>query len=513
MPRQSIVPSIAAVLTVAILCGSCVTATAPQVVAGIEGGAPINGGSAGGDGQLPDDGSSPGPDDSGFSPIGAGSFTVRLDSQASPDGGIAVRVFHPSTESRRYEEGAPLAIVVPGGHAPALVSRDRDADVLAAVGNGVIHVSFSMPGAIDVDAEGTSGGEYDYRGPNCKRALADTILYAMGRLADADGQLITDRLAFAIPSNVGLVALSNGGNLALTALADFAEELEGLAWLITWESPIGDQTVTVELGGGSPAESSLNPFYTPGDCELTSCPWPGLEDALAFDLTTTFLLEDPANGSTRELAGLLYVDSNGNRTLDANEFSFNYLGGPGDTSEGVHTAKAYVSSELADLVEQETGRLFLSGRPTWMASKAEVDAYWAERDGSLALGAVVNAFPEMPAIALASSVDHVQAQPDHPHVRSMVNGWRQFGGIFIRLNPDSAYLAKITGLDPTEFPDNLANLPIPYPGIDEMLEPETVGQIPINSTVLQSAAIHELTDRTWADTLAADLNDVLLPAE
>ena len=105
-----------------------------------------------------------------------------VPSAAGGERSIAVRVLPP--QRPRYETGAPVAIHVNGGVEPG-----------AAVGRpefftfGFVEVFFGFPGG---EGDFASGGRYDFRGPNCTRALADVIRFATGRIADKQGRKIDD---------------------------------------------------------------------------------------------------------------------------------------------------------------------------------------------------------------------------------------------------------------------------------------------------------------------------------
>ena len=273
---------------------------------------------------------------------GGNVFTVQVPSAAAPDKGIAVRVFYPDEAAARYPEGAPVAVLAAGGHGAGNLPPDTaGSPPLSDTGaNGYILIYFLLPGGSSGNA--SSGGVYDYRGPSCKRALADVIRYALGKIPDNEGRSLTDRLPFALTDNVGVMGSSNGGNLAVTTFADHGSEFPELAWFVGWESPIGDQNIVVEL---SKSDGTLNPYYTPGTCSVTECPWPGLADALAFDPMVPFQLQDPFTGAKQTNQGVLFLDTNGNGKIDTGEFQFFPLGGPGPVVDGTHNPKGYTSSE------------------------------------------------------------------------------------------------------------------------------------------------------------------------
>lgn len=433
-----------------------------------------------------------------FPPVDAGSFTTHVPSEAAPGKGIAVRVFYPSSDALRYPEGAPVAVIAAGGHGPGGLPLE------GVAANGYILVYFILPGGVSGDE--SSGGAYDYRGPSCKRALADVIRYALGKTPDTDGQQLAERLPFTLASNVGVVGSSHGGNLAITTFADHGAEFPELSWFVGEETPIGDQTVVVEL---STISGTLNPYYSPGTCAVTECPWPGLAEALSFDPTAPFELEDPANGIRQQVQGVLFIDGNSNNRFDTGEFSFSPLGGSGPVIDGQHRPNGYTSVELAAAVQSQHTRLFPGGAPQWLATRSDVETYWAQRDGSLAFARAHAALPNLLVTDVATTLDHVQLQPDHPHIRSFMQGWLDAGHSFVRLNPDSVYMAQVTGLDSSNFPDNNANVNAPYPGIDQALEPETVEGTPVSMAEATEASILELSDRSRSNNRSVNLNSVL----
>lgn len=429
-----------------------------------------------------------------------GSFTVYVPSEAAPDGGVAVRVFYPAAGGTRYPDGAPVSILVPGGHTQGgLRPEGPNPEVIA---HGFIAVDFLMPGGESRDGA-RSGGTYDYRGPDCQRALADVIAYAQGRVRDQVGEAITDRLPFALTDNVALLATSNGGNLALTTMAAHGEELPDLRGLVAFESPIGHPYILVDLGGRG---GTLNPLYEPGTCAPSGCPLPGLDRYLAFDPDATFRLEDPA-GAEVELRGVFFVDEDEEGDLDAGEFTFSGIAGPGPVVDGRHRARNYLSVLVTEVVAADESAYFGPTPPPWYAGIADTRAFWDARDGLPAIPAAHELLPDLLVVVVASQEDHVQGQPDHPHIRTQVAAWLEAGHGFVRLNPDAAYMAWLSGEPASAFPDNPANASLPYPDTDEVLLPEEVGERPVNSGPV--AGVLEVADRVWAGDTSADLEAVL----
>lgn len=431
----------------------------------------------------------------------AGSLDVEILSAAAGGGAISTRIFYPAYDQRRYREGAPVVVISPGGHNPGSIPPD-DPD---AASFGYISIYFLMPGG---SAEGLeSDGRYDYRGMNSQRALADVLLFAAGEKTDAQGKFLTDYIPFTLTNNVGVVGYSNGGNLAIATLAHYGDELGNLQWLVTWESPIGDQTVTVELS--MRLGNRLNPYYQPGTSTVTGCPWPGLDAALQFDATAPFFLEDPATETRFPLAGIFYLDTNGDGSYDQGDFSFSPLGGPGVMVAGTLKPKGYFSAELMEAITSQAGRLFATTPPPWLATLPETLTYWQDRDGSLLINTAHQKMPGLRVISVSSVRDHVQSQPDHPHVRSNVAGWIDSGHGFIRHNPDAVYVTALCNCTDPLIPDNDAGTAVPYPGIDQTLEPEHAGGRSLDEFV-SLAAILELCDRTYTTDSSANLDTVLV---
>ena len=426
--------------------------------------------------------------------VQAGVFYVQIPSSVAGDEGIAVRVEHPGTFGARYADGAPVFVEVQGGHESGRLDP-ADAPGSAPVQNGIIRIQFLMPGGRS--GPFSSGGSYDYRGPKCRQALADVILYAAGVVADTQGLKIGDRLPFAMTSMVGVVGLSNGGNLMLKTLASHPEALEHVSWMVTWESPIGDQYVTVELGGGS----AVNPYYNPGTCTLTSCPLPGMAEVLTFDASWSGVAEDPATGQPVSVTGRLCLDENSDGICQDREFVFSPLLGP--SSSG--TPLRYVSVELTEMMDAEKDRLFPAGWPDSMATVDQVRAYWQERDGSLVLESMPEAFAQVPWILIGTQRDHVQGAPDHPHVTVPYSFMASRTVSFVRLNPDSAYMAALSGLDAGSIPENDPMQPLDGSDMAAYMLPERIDSMAMDPFTTP-AAVLELADRVHDGLLSGDLD-------
>ncbi|MBW2263188.1 MAG: hypothetical protein JRG91_14560, partial [Deltaproteobacteria bacterium] len=386
--------------------------------------------------------------DPGVDPVvdGQGQFRVHLPSEVAPGDGLAMRISHPAQDATRHVEGAPVVVIAPGGLSVGTLGFDEVHPVTESA--GVVVVLALLQGGGDEYAH-ISSGTYDYRGADSKRAMRDVLRYAMGELPDDDGFLITERIPWADTDLVGVVGMSHGGNLVLTTLADHGSALSGLDWFASWESPVGDQYVSVELG--SIHDVVLNPYYVPGTCTVTTCPWPGFTAALAWDSSYSTEIVDPLDGTMWAISGIFFLDVDDNGVRGSAEFMIPGIPGPGEMSSGEHLPHLYYSSEMAGEIEARPGELFPSGRPSWMASPAEMRDYWTDRDGSQVIG----------------------GQPDHPHLRSHITGWLDAGHSWVRLNPDAAYVAEVSGEPAGGIPESDAGTPLPWPDTEDHLLPET----------------------------------------
>ncbi len=424
----------------------------------------------------------------------AGAITIYLPFDAAPDQGLAVRLFFPSAQSCRFQEGAPVVLLVPGGFDAGDLALEEPDPMASRY--GYIMLRYLLPGG-ESDDGSFSGGDFDFRGLDSIEATAQVMRYAGGQMADSQGLTILDRLPFALPGELGILGQSNGGNLALQAIVH-ALDLPPLAWFAAWESPVGDQYVTEELNG--------NLLYDPGTCQVTTCPMDGLEQALHFD-PHAVTAETDWDYSIQELEGALFLDFNGNGSYDPDDGEITVSGIPGPRNQDGQ-AVFYPSQELADIILQDTDAVFGSAiYPEWLAVPEDIPGFWNLRDGSLVLEQAQHLQPDMLLMQLGSQDDHIQTQPDYPHARSHLRGWLDLGHGFVRMNPDSQYMALVTGQEATSFPDNDAGQEPPWPGTDSWMEPELVGSIAVDSHLIP-AAILELADRAHLGDLSENLQEV-----
>lgn len=400
------------------------------------------------------------------------SVSTYVPSDAAPGAGLAVNVIYPA--KARYKDGAPVVVVVPTGNN----SSGLDFSMHAAQ-QGFIEVRFAFPGGGKKGFQ--SAGIYDGRGGQSRKALRDVFNFAAGKITDHQGK----SLAQLIPvkpyqKNVGAVGWSNGGNVLITTLATHAPELPPIAWLAFYESPIGSIFFPPALGGAQ--DLLANPHYRQGTA-ATGKP------IIDFRKLTYQKDASKSPGAHKkvgepEIPGVLYFDENGNKIWEeTREFAFTYC-----TDIGLDK-QIYAPTVLKGLLNNAN----LDEWPKQVADVKEAQGYFSERDGSLYIKKVVEHFPNLMVTIFASRLDHLQRQPDHPHIALQYNAWLDNRAKFLRLNPDPSYVAAASEMRAGSFVDNAPNATIDSDSIDQHLEPE--GLIP--DYVFMEAAAAELADRAY----------------
>jgi hypothetical protein len=416
------------------------------------------------------------------------SVLTHIPSVSGGEQGIVVRIL--IHQKPRFAEGTPIVINVPGGvHAGSVRGRPE------YVGFGFVEIHFAFPGGGEGNER--SGGTYDFRGPNCIRALADVIRFATGRLADKNGKRISNLVPVTkvLSRNCGIVGSSHSGNTCGLAMAMFGHEFPDLAFYASMESPYGEGTANVELGG---YETGVNPAYNPatGLLDLSSLAWsPDLAPGLAGR-------EMPG---VPKFKGALFFDFDSDGKFSSNEdFPANSF--VGDDGQGI---KAWYSPRL--LAEAEQRSLFGRKRLEHIPSLTEVQEFWRYHDAAGSIAEAIRKCTNLAVIVYAGQRDHVQAAPDHPHILTQVEGFRKAGARFVRLNPDRAYVERLlaSGQQPPDrlvkpFCDNDAGRFYDRDNIRNHLEPEG---LPI--TLFMQAAVCELADRVQSKNWSKNLQSVL----
>lgn len=418
---------------------------------------------------------------------------VRIPSAVAGDEGLVLRLVLP--KQPRYKEGAPVVIQVPGGFSMGGVdsTQGRHNEF------GFVEVLMTFPGGRSApQADGKvwrSGGDYDSRGENCVRGLADVIAFAQGQLRTVDGKTIQE-VAGSVPllkKNVGVIGWSFGGNIVPAALAHDAKAAAGMAWYASHESPYGDGIINGEFGARN---AGPNPFYDP--------------DTEKFDLTTLRYAPElvPAQlprpqEPVADVTGCLYHDGNGNGRYDEDaDFLLSGVMFPGPLPN-------YYYSRLVT-AEAARRKLFGSTWPSHIANLAQVEKFLDVRDGVTPAPKAVKNAPELAVLIWSCERDHVQRTPDHRHIRLQNDAFLDAGARWVRVNPDAHYLEWVMGKKPSRVVQNPAGKRYDSRAIRPATTP-TVQDGGASTTEGLAAAACELADRTQKGEWSATLEAVLYP--
>jgi hypothetical protein len=408
----------------------------------------------------------------------------------------AVIAFPDSSASARSAAGAAVCVVVQDGGGAGSISTDYE----GFAPDGIVTIAFLLPGGGTGSLR--SGGQFDYRGENCARAVADVIRFAQGDFegrvqGETETKSLSEIVSYPVLSDeIIVLGEGNGGNLATISIGRFGSALGGLAGYVAWEPPAGDQFVAKELGLGA-GQDSINIHYEPGSCAAVSCAVD--YSTLSIDLSTPDVVDDPKPGGIeRFLPGTVFFDDDGDGGMDPGEYVVHPLWGPLIQPGG---NQAYFSLDLSRALQRRELRV------TPLADTSAAATYWSERDPSAGspnyyANALLNV-DSLSVIVIGSKKDHLQSAPDHPHIVLEITGWRDAGCSWIRLNPDAAYVSEAGGVAGAENP---ANTMVTFGDVVGRLHDE--GQP--ESATAKRAAVMEIADRIHSGVWEPDLDQPLI---
>lgn len=405
----------------------------------------------------------------GKAPIAAGASGVVY--VRSPGvGEIAVQVVVP--EAPRYSQGAPLVVVVP----PFFTPKDGFETAPAAEQIGMIRLSLLWPGRADRDSGAQSQGEDDYGGPSSTQALRDVIRYATGQATDTDGLTIDQRTAVtAATGNVGVYAFSHPGIAATNVLAHHGAELGGVDWFVGHENPTTDALSAVEAGYWASSGAVENPSYSADRYR---------EDGLGIDYSTVGWVTGSAYPEGRPSFG-----RNKEHVLDRRIPQM--------------WGKRYYSTALLTAL-RDNGVFTAETWPGDLATPEEAAEVWPYRSPVTKFKLVPQQVPELKVMLQFSNKDHVQPAADAPHIHHAYDGFHTRGGLWVRLNPDQAYVAALAG-SAGSYEEHDANS-APSSWRQASSWGYDLKATPGGRTMVSMAAVAEMADRTQAGNWDADLS-------
>lgn len=361
---------------------------------------------------------------------------------------------------------------------------------LSAAGLGLVHISYLWPGWNDKQTGAKSDGTHDYGGEGDIAAFARVMEFATGAGTDVDGNSLASHLPFALESgNVGLFAFSHPGIAAVNVMALHGERFSKLAYFVGRENPTYDAESTVELGyygNAGKGDAVLNPLYNPSQ-------W----TAPGATVNYTSIRYDSATK-------VPYFDIDGDKKLSSADHPL------GDRIPEM-AGKYYYSSALLHALESSKT---LTTWPSTLATAADADARWPYRTSTTRYAAVAAKFPTLKTLLLFAKRDHVQPAPDKPHIRHAYEGLHTTGKLWVRLNPDAAYLAWAGASAANAGADIEANRTL---SATDWLSATSLAYDGTKVLAAQAewAAIAEMADRThkndWSTNLTATLVTFAVP--
>ena len=386
-------------------------------------------------------------------------------------GRIAVCIQEP--ESPRYAEGAPIIVNVSGFFtASSGFAFEWDADAV-----GVIYITYLWPGQRDNRTGYASEGVFDYGGPDCLAALRDVIRFATGEMTDVSGRVLQDIVSVPPAHDVcGVYAFSHSGIAATNVLALHGEELSRVAFFVGRENPTTDALYPLETGHwGDDGRAVVNPFYDPSGYTPTS---------VDIDYTTVYWCEEVGRPAFRVAHGMDYVCSAKHPKM---------------------WGKDYWSTALLQAL-LNNGALTRETWPKSLATPDEAVEQWSFRTTVHNYARLAAVLPDLKVMLVFAADDHVQTAIDKPHIHQAYDGFRKTAGLWVRLNPDRAYVETFLG-SAAALPDNPANA---EPSDWQTIRAWGYRTPPLSlNKQVPLAAVAEMCDRTffnaWMDDVAEPL--------
>ena len=362
--------------------------------------------------------------------------------QSEGVGQIAVMIAIPL--QGRYENGAGIVVVVP----PIFTATNGFPTDPDATSLGLIQISYLWPGQADAGHGVQSEGQFDYGGSQSIQVLRDVVRFAAGRSSDVRGRYITaiSNRIMPLTEEVGLYAFSDAGLAAVGALSAYSSQMQGLEYYIARENPTIDSLTCLETGYYSDSrEPVYNPFYL----------FPSAYSAGAVTLNYASLRWDPeyTDGHTG-FVGRPYLDLDGSASVSTPDFVFSWR-------VPVMDGKRYYSSALTEAL-LSGGALTQPRWPADLATPEQAALAWQSRQSTPAQFVTMrtsNPDLNLKVMLLFAIEDHLQAAPDKPHIHQAFQGFRFSADfLWIRLNPDRAYVQSLLPNAGSEFPDNPADV-------------------------------------------------------
>jgi len=403
--------------------------------------------------------------------------TVYTKIAVAEVGELAVRIRLP--KEPRYDSGAPLVVYVPTFFTP---DQKAFQELQGLSDFGFAQVSPLLPGRRDRETDLASDGEVDYGGALSVAAMRDVFLYAGGKKVDVDGEYIQEKTTVALDTDiVGAYAFSHPGILLFQTLAQYGDTLP-VDFVVGRENPTEPLLSSLELGYFEKGSAVFNTQYDP-----------------LVHYHDDGILLSYANVAWDVQSELPYFDLNvDRRAREEDDVLF------GSQMPGMFGKKVYSPLLLKALRENE---LFTASEwPAGLATPEEAELWWQGRESLSIFDDVAKKMPALRTMLVFGKKDHAQPQADKPHIRQAYAGLTG-GGLWVRLNPDTSYVADFDELLAKDYAEHPAGTgPASWQNdAVSWAHPDGSGVV----RVMPFAALTEMADRTKYATWTGDLSRAL----
>jgi len=409
--------------------------------------------------------------------------TTYINSEGVGD--IAVMVAVPQVV--RYPEGAGVVVV----SSPIFSTAGgfiKDPDLTSL---GLIQLSYLWPGQTDALTGVKSSGNFDYGGEQSIRVLRDVIRFASGLIPDVDGKYLSSLIHVTpLTGEVGLYAFSDAGIAVVNVFSLYGDLLPGVRYFVGRENPTVDTLSCLEAGFVNDAgEPVNNPFYN----------YPASYSSAKISLAYTNVRWDASyTDEHTKTVGRAYLDLDGSGNISSGDYVLSWR-------VPVIFGKRYYSVALTQSL-LDNDALSLSTWPADLVTPQEAARDWPFRQSTGRYTDLRSKMPDLKVMLVFAQKDHVQVAQDKPHIHQAFQGLRFEARLWVRLNPDRAYVQSLLTTAGEDFPDNPANTqPEDWMQIGAYAYP---GQ-GTAANLVPLAAVAEMADRThygrWDENLGQAL--------
>lgn len=417
-------------------------------------------------------------------PVPAGG-TLKTYVPSDGIGDIAVQVSLPETP--RYPDGAGVVVEI-----ATFFTTGRDyyssVDVTAI---GLMHVSYLWPGQSARSGE-QSDGVFDYGGEIAVQALRDVIRFAAGQIPDRDGYYLEDLIVIQpLSDQVGLYAFSHPGLAAVNVMALYGDQIPEVGYLVGRENPTLDTFSSVELGHFDKQHRPiLNPLY--------SYPAGYTPTEISLDYSSIRWDADYTEAKS-QYVGRPYFDLNNNGLRDESDYTLDFR------VPSMYDKRVYSTALTQALMDN--GALSAANWPPDLSTPLEAANLWPFRTSVHRYPDLAVKTPDLKVMLVFALRQHVQPQPDKPNIHQAYDGFHHGANLWVRMNPDSAYLTWLNSDLGAASPEHAANTePADWMSIDEWAYPNQAG----SNILAPLAAVAEMADRLHENNWSVDLEQVLV---